>query len=75
MHRFVRQKFDIDQNAEMCLEVNEFDECEKEWARVEVDESAYGHMAPHLHTLHVNVSQRDVGALSSSSEFLYHLYS
>ncbi|KAL0065513.1 hypothetical protein AAF712_007423 [Marasmius tenuissimus] len=66
MHRFVRQKFDIEENAEMCLEVNEFDECEKEWARVEVDESAYGYMAPHLHTLHVNVSQRDVGASSSS---------
>ncbi|KAK1230529.1 hypothetical protein PQX77_006378 [Marasmius sp. AFHP31] len=66
MHRFVRQKFDIEENAEMCLEVNEFDECEKEWARVEVDESAYGYMAPHLHTLHVNVSERDVGTSSGS---------
>ncbi|KAL0572087.1 hypothetical protein V5O48_009881 [Marasmius crinis-equi] len=66
MRRIVRRKFDIDEAADMSFEVNNFAICNGQ--QLEVDESAYGAMAPYLDEIHVNVIQRDVGSSSSTAK-------
>ncbi|KAG7093884.1 hypothetical protein E1B28_007523 [Marasmius oreades] len=53
MRRVVRQKFNIDDNADLTFEVSDFNVCNNE--RVEVDETAYPAMAPYMDELHLNV--------------------